>query len=105
MAKGKKVPQVDIAPAPGYMVIEPLQAEEKTASGIYLPDTASEKPLKGKVVAVGNSEILDSGLSRPAPAKVGDLVIYKKWGGTEVKIQDKEYLFAKFEDILAVIKG
>ena len=104
MAKAKTSSKIDIAPAPGYLVIEPVETETKTASGIYLPDTVGEKPLKGKVVARGEDEILDSGLKRPAPAKVGDLVIYK-WGGTEVKIQDKEYLFAKFEDILAVIKG
>jgi chaperonin GroES len=103
MAK-KTLHKINIDPAPGYMVIEPMEAEEKTASGIYLPDSASEKPLKGKVVAVGAPEVLDSGLSRPAPAKKGDIVIYKKWGGTEVKIQAKEYLFAKFEDILAVVR-
>jgi chaperonin GroES len=103
MAK-KTLPKVNIDPAPGYMVIEPIEAEEKTVSGIYLPDSASEKPLKGKVVAVGNPELLESGLSKPAPAKKGDIVIYKKWGGTEVKIENKEYLFAKFEDIMAVIR-
>lgn len=91
-------------PTAGYLLIEPLEAETKTASGIYLPDTASEKPLKGKVLAVGADEITDSGAKRSAPVKAGDLVIYKKWGGNEVKIEGKEYLFAKFEDILAVEK-
>jgi len=100
----KTLPKINIDPASGYMVIEPMEAEEKTPSGIYLPDSASEKPLKGKVVAVGAPEVLESGLSRPAPAKNGDIVIYKKWGGTEVKIDNKEYLFAKFEDILAVVR-
>lgn len=84
--------------------MEPMEAETKTASGIYLPDTASEKPQKAKVLAVGTDEITDSGKARKSPAKKGDIVIYKKWGGNEVKIAGKEYLFAKFEDILAIEK-
>ena len=77
----------------------------KTDSGIYLPDSASsEKPQKGKVLAVGGEEVLDSGKTRKSPVKVGDVVIYKKWGGSEVKVGTKEYLFAKFDDILAVEK-
>ncbi len=91
-----------LIPASGYLIIEPLEAETKTPSGIYLPDTAGEKPQKGKVLAVGGDEITDSGAKRSAPVKVGDIVVYKKWGGNEVKIDGKEYLFAKFEDILAV---
>lgn len=105
MAKStKKNKKADINPAPGYLVIEPMEAQEKTSSGIYLPENASEKPLKGKVIAKGEDEMLDSGKMRPAPAKVGDVVIYKKWGGSEVKIKGKEYLFAKFDDILAILK-
>ena len=73
-----------------------------TASGIYLPDSAGEKPQKGKVLAIGADEITDSGAKKKSPVKVGDVVIYKKWGGSEVKIGGKEYLFSKFEDILAV---
>src|SRR3989344_9057706 len=76
-----------LKPAPGYIVIEPLEAEEKTTSGIYLPDSASEKPQQGKVLYVGRDEITESGVKREAPAKVGDIVIYKKWGGNEVKIK------------------
>lgn len=94
--------KLNLTPAAGYLLIEPLEAQGKTASGIYLPESASEKPQKGKVLAVGEPEITESGTKRPAPAKVGDTVIYKKWGGNEVKIGDKEYLFSKFEDILAV---
>ena len=94
--------KLNLNPTAGYLLIEPTEAETKTATGIYLPDTAGEKPLKGKVLAVGGPEITDSGAKRTAPAKVGDIVIYKKWGGNEVKIAGKEYLFAKFEDILAV---
>ena len=93
-----------IRPTPGYLLIEPLEAENKTASGIYLPDSNTEKPVEGKVIAIGAAEVLDSGLKKESPVKVGDLVVYKKWGANEVKINGKEYLFAKFDDILA-IKG
>ena len=92
-----------IAPTAGYLLIEPQEAEDKTASGIYLPESASEKPQKGKVVAVGGNEITDSGTEKKSPAKVGDTVMYKKWGGSEVKVDNKEYLFAKFDDILAIV--
>lgn len=87
---------------PGYILIEPAEAENKTASGIYLPDTTTEKPLEGKVIAVGEAETTGCGTKKTSPVKVGDLVIYKKWGGSEVKLGGKEYLFAKFEDVLAV---
>lgn len=98
-----KLTNLKLKPTAGYLLIEPAQAERKTASGIYLPETSEEKPQKGKVLAVGPAEVTDSGGKRNSPAKVGDMVIYKKWGGNEVKIDGKEYLFAKFEDILAVI--
>ena len=92
----------NLKPTAGYLLIEPVEKETKTASGIYLPDSAEEKPQKGKVLAVGADEITDSGAKKTSPAKVGDIVIYKKWGGNEVKIENKEYLFSKFEDVLAV---
>ena len=87
-------------PTAGYLFIEPLEKEVKTASGIYLPDNAGEKPQTGKVIAAGGS-IYNEGHEVTAPAKVGDTVLYKKWGGNEVKIEGKEYIFVKFEDILA----
>jgi|SRR3990172_2167927 len=94
--------KLNLKPAPGYLLVEPLEKEVKTASGIYLPDSAGEKPQKGKVLAVGADEITDSGAKKPATAKAGDIVFYKKWGGNEIKIEGKEYLFVKFEDILAI---
>lgn len=100
--KGKTKNKLNLKPASGYLLIEPMEVETKTTSGIYLPDSAGEKPQKGKVLAVGEPEITDSGAKRTSSAKVGDIVIYKKWGGNEVKIDGKEYLFAKFEDILAM---
>jgi chaperonin GroES len=100
MAKKKKM---NLKPAAGYLLLEPQDAEEKTSSGIYLPESASEKPQKGIVLAVGANEITDSGTKKKSPVEAGDVVIYKKWGGNEVKIDGIEYLFAKFEDILAVV--
>jgi chaperonin GroES len=94
--------KVNLKPTAGYLLIEPLEKEVKTASGIYLPDSAGEKPQKGKVLATGDNEVTDSGRVRKSPVKKGDIVIYKKWGGNEVKIDTKEYLLVKFEDVLAI---
>jgi chaperonin GroES len=88
----------NLKPTAGYLLIEPLEKETQTASGIYLPDSAGEKPQKGKVLALGEDT-----KDFKKPCKVNDDVIYKKWGGNEVKIDGKEFLFVKFEDILAVI--
>lgn len=98
--------KLNLKPTAGYILIEPLEKEVKTSSGIYLPDTASEKPQKGKVLAVGADEMADCkcscGCKKTSPCKKNDVVIYKKWGGNEVKIGNIEYLFVKFEDVLAV---
>jgi chaperonin GroES len=91
-------------PAPGYLLIEPSDTQTKTLSGIYLPDSAGEKPQQGKVVAVGDDEVNDKGVKLKSPVSKSDVVIYKKWGGNEVKIDGIEYLFVKFEDILATVK-
>jgi len=86
-----------IKPTSGYVLIEPEEQQTQTAGGIYLPDNAKgDKPQTGKVLAVAGAK---------APAKVGDKVFYKKWGGNEVKVDNKEYLFVKFEDILEVYGG
>jgi len=90
-------------PAPGYVLVEPAQTQKKTASGIYLPDSHDEKPQYGTVLAVGNSYSENLGKEVKSPAKKGEQVIYKKWGGNDFKIGDIEYQFLKFEDILAVI--
>ncbi len=98
-----KKTSLGLTPAAGYVLIEPQEAETKTASGILLPDSATaEKPQEGKVLEVGPEEITEYGAKRPSPCKKGDTVIYKKWGGNEVKVNSIEYLFVKFEDILAV---
>lgn len=93
--------KLNLKPTAGYLLIEPLEAETKTASGIYLPDNASEKPQKGKVIAEGAASF-DDGQKIESPAKLGEIVFYKEWGGNKVKIAGREYLFVKFEDILAV---
>jgi chaperonin GroES len=92
-----------LKPLGDRVVIELIQTEEKTASGIVLPDTAKEKPQEGKVVAVGTGRVLDSG-ERVAPeVAVGDRIIFSKYAGTEVKYEGKEYLILRESDILAVI--
>lgn len=90
-------------PLPGYVLVEPAEAEKKTASGIYLPDSHEDKPQYGTVLAVGDATMID-GAKVAASVKKGDQVIYKKWGGNEFKIGDTEYQFLKFEDVLATIK-
>ena len=91
-----------IKPLLDNILIQPL-AEKKTPSGIVIPETAKEKPQEGRVVAVGPGRVEDGELIKPE-VKKGDKVIYKKWGGNEVKSEGKEYLIVKFEDILAVIE-
>ncbi len=88
-------------------MIDPQEDEKMTASGIVLPDTVSaDKPQEGKVVALGADMLHDSGTKISAPCKVGDHVVYKKWGGNEYKPKgsDIEYTFVKFDDIMAIIK-
>lgn len=93
----------DVKPTAGYLLIEPTEAVKQTSSGIVLPDSHDEKPQVGKVLAVGSDEILEGNGKRSAPCSIGNLVVYKKWGGNEYKVEDKEYMFIKFEDIMAVI--
>ncbi len=93
-----------IKPAPGYLLVEPAKIEKQTDSGLYLPDSHSEKPQHGTVLAVGGKLINDRGVEVDSPASVGDSVIYKEWGGNEVEIGDGKYQFLKFDDILAIVK-
>jgi len=92
-----------LKPLGDRIVIELVETEEKTASGIVLPDSAKEKPQEGKVVAVGTGRVLDNG-ERVAPeVAVGDRIIFSKYSGTEVKYQGAEYLILRENDILAVV--
>ncbi|MEP9409983.1 MAG: co-chaperone GroES [Candidatus Brocadia sp.] len=93
-----------IRPLDDRVVIEPMEAEEKTPGGIVLPDTAKEKPMKGKVVAVGDGKMLESGKRAELLVKKGDKVLYGKYAGTEVTLDGKEYLVMRESDILAKIE-
>ncbi len=90
-------------PLADRVIVEPEVAEQKTKSGIVLPDTAQEKPQKGTVVKVGPGKTTDEGKVIPMNVKEGDLVIYSKYGGTELKIDAKEYLILRENDILAIL--
>lgn len=90
-----------IRPLDDRIVVQPMEAEEKTAGGIVLPDSAKEKPQKGKVVAVGEGKLLDDGTRAPLSVKKGDLILYSKYGGTEVKVEGKELLIMRESDVLA----
>jgi len=102
MTKTNLKERLTLKPTAGYLLVEPVEIERKTASGIVLPESHEEKPQRGKVLAVGSAQITDSGTKKEAPCAIGDTVVYKQWGGNEVKIEGKEYLIVKFEDILAV---
>ncbi|HOK18505.1 MAG TPA: co-chaperone GroES [Caldisericia bacterium] len=93
-----------LKPIGDKIIVEPEKEEEKTKSGIVLPDTAKEKPQRGKVIAVGPGKILDNGQRSPMEIKEGDIVIYSKYAGTEIKIDDKEYLILSDRDILSVLE-
>lgn len=96
---------MNIKPLSDHIVLEPIKEEEKTKTGILLPDTAEkEKPEQGKVVAVGPGKKTSSGKVIPLDIKVGDIVLFIKYGPTEVKIDGKEYLIAREEDVLAVLE-
>lgn len=92
-----------IKPLFDYVLIEPLAEETMLPSGIVIPDTAKEKPQKGKVIAVGTGKKDDKGNVVALEVKLNDIVIYKKWGGTEIKLTGKDYLLVKEEDVLAVV--
>ena len=93
-----------IRPLEDRGVIEPMEAEEKTQGGIVLPDTAKEKPMKGKIIAVGDGKMLESGKRAELLVKKGDKVLYGKYAGTEITIDGKEYLVMRESDILAKIE-
>ena len=92
-----------IKPLGERVVIEVSEGDVKTASGIVLPDTAKEKPQKGTVVAVGSGKLMDNGQRAEMEVKVGDNVLYSKYSGTEVKVDEKDYLVVRESDILAIL--
>jgi chaperonin GroES len=90
-------------PLADRVVVRPLEAEEKTASGLYIPDTAKEKPQQGEVVAVGPGKIADDGKKIAMEVKVGDKILYGKYSGTEVRIDGDDYLIMRESDIFAIL--
>jgi chaperonin GroES len=96
---------VSIKPLEDRIVVKPLDAEQTTASGLVIPDTAKEKPQEGEVLAVGPGRFDDDGDKRiPLDVKVGDTVLYSKYGGTEVKYSGEEFLILSARDVLAIIE-
>lgn len=86
------------------VIVKRVEEEEKTKGGIIIPDTAKEKPIEGKVIAVGDGRMLDSGKRMPLQVKKGDRVLFSKYAGTEVKIEGEEHLIMREDDIIAVIE-
>lgn len=95
----------NIRPLHDRVLVERLEQEHKTSGGIIIPDTAKEKPMEGKVVSVGKGIRDESGKIHPLDVKKGDKILFAKWGGTEVKLNNKEYLIMKESDILAVVEA
>ena len=95
---------INIKPLEDRLVVKPLDAEQTTASGLVIPDTAKEKPQEGEVLAVGPGRIDDSGNRVPLDIAVGDKVIYSKYGGTEVKYSGEELLILSARDVLAIVE-
>jgi chaperonin GroES len=101
--QGKEEASMQITPLGDRILVKPLEAEEKTKGGIILPDTAKEKPQEGRVVAVGKGKVLEDGKVQPLEVKPGDKILYGKYSGTEIKLEDEEHLIIKEEDVLAII--
>jgi chaperonin GroES len=94
-----------IRPLNDRVLLKRLEAEQKTAGGILIPDNAKEKPAEGKIIAVGNGKILDNGVRQKPELKEGDVVLFGKWSGNEVKIDGQEFLLVKQEEIFAVLEN
>lgn len=93
-----------IKPLGDKILVKRLEAETKTASGIFLPESAKEKPQQAKVIAVGEGKVLDNGDRAPISIKKGDTIILNKWGGTELKLDGEEYLVMGADEVLAIVE-
>ena len=96
---------MNIRPLQDHVVVKRTEEETTRAGGIVIPESATEKPIRGEVVAVGTGKLLDNGKKHPVDLKVGDTVLFGKYSGTEVKIDDEEYLVMREDDIMGVIEG
>ena len=94
-----------IRPLHDRVIVKRLEEERTSPGGIVIPDSAAEKPIQGKIVAVGKGKILENGTVRPLDLKVGDKILFGKYGGTEVKVEGEDLLVMREEDIMAVIEG
>ena len=94
-----------IRPLHDRVIVKRLEEERVSAGGIVIPDTAAEKPIQGKVVAVGKGKILEDGQVRPLDVKIGDKILFGKYSGTEVKVDGEELVVMREEDVMAVIEG
>ena len=92
-----------LKPIGDRVIVQRLGSVEKTKSGLYLPDAAQEKPQEGKVIAVGTGKMLKNGKTVPLSVKAGDKIIFGKYSGSEIKVDDKEYVFLNEDDILAIV--
>jgi chaperonin GroES len=95
--------KLKIKPLADRVLVEPAQAEEKTAGGIIIPDTVKEKPMEGEVISIGTGQRLEDGKVIPLDVKVGDRILFGKWSGTEVKFSGQEYLVMKESDIMGIV--
>lgn len=96
--------KIKVRPLGEKVLVKRVESEEKTAGGIVLPDTAKEKPQRATVLAVGDGKLLDSGKRMPLTVKKNDQVLLSKWGGTEIKVDQEEYLILDESDILAIVQ-
>ncbi len=96
---------MSIRPLHDRVIVKRLEEERKTAGGIVIPDSATEKPIRGKILAVGNGKVADNGQLRVLDVKVGDTVLFGKYSGTEVKVDGEELLVMREDDIMGVIEG
>ena len=96
--------KLKLKPLGGRVIIEPIEQEEITAGGIILPETAKEKPQEGQVISVGKGKSNDEGKVFPLDVKAGDRILFGKYSGTEIKIDDEEYLIMREEEVLGIVK-
>ncbi|MFB3100829.1 MAG: co-chaperone GroES [Gammaproteobacteria bacterium] len=96
---------MNIRPLQDRVIVKRMEEETTSSGGIVLPDSATEKPIRGEVIAIGPGKTLDSGKKQPLEVKVGDTVLFGKYSGTEVKLDDEELLVMREEDIMGVIEG
>jgi chaperonin GroES len=96
---------MNIRPLQDRVIVKRMEEERTSSGGIVIPDSATEKPIRGEVIAVGPGKVQDNGKQQPVDLKVGDTVLFGKYSGTEVKIDDEDYLVMREDDILGVIEG